>query len=416
MGDSGRRAARRLRAGQVPRRHSAHDGHSPPGRRPRADERSGAPHEGAAGRRRHNEPGPGAAPGLRRGLLQHLSLPAPRSCLPRAATAASGRFRGVPRRLLAKRPGGPGEVQVPQPDSDLGRSRRAGLPDREVSRQLGQPQPEARHERRRLRATGGSGQPRHGHGLRRAHPPLQRGEQRGGGGALHPARCRAAHGSARLSAGCRRGPVRHLPGLRRRVRHRRDVDGRRRDADAAGRRAGQGDVGLPVRPGGEPGDLRHQQGRPHPEGGGRRGRQRAVRLHPLRRRIHSPGVRLHALQSALRQELEERPGAHGRQVRDQGPSLRRGARRRPGALPHHPLQRRPDDVPGQHAEQDEARQPNGQPRRRGPQRKLPLHRRRPGRGRATSAAGLSRTTGWKPSSPCRSTCSTTPASPPTSGS
>ena len=32
-----------------------------------------------------------------------------------------------------------------------------------------------------------------------------------------------------------------------------------------------------------------------------------------------------------------------------GPALRRGARRRPGLLPHHPLQRRPDDVPGQHA-------------------------------------------------------------------
>ena len=32
----------------------------------------------------------------------------------------------------------------------------------------------------------------------------------------------------------------------------------------------------------------------------------------------------------------------------------RGARRRRGLLTHHPLQRRPDDVPGQHAEQDEA--------------------------------------------------------------
>ena len=39
----------------------------------------------------------------------------------------------------------------------------------------------------------------------------------------------------------------------------------------------------------------------------------------------------------------------------------------------------------------------------------------PGRARATSAAGSSRTTGWRPSSPCRSTCSTTPESPPTSG-
>ena len=38
-----------------------------------------------------------------------------------------------------------------------------------------------------------------------------------------------------------------------------------------------------------------------------------------------------------------------------------------------------------------------------------------GRARATSAAGSSRTTGSRRSSPCRSTCSTTPASPPTSG-
>ena len=39
----------------------------------------------------------------------------------------------------------------------------------------------------------------------------------------------------------------------------------------------------------------------------------------------SPRVRLHALQSALRQELEDRIGAHGRQVGNEGPALRRGA-------------------------------------------------------------------------------------------
>ena len=38
------------------------------------------------------------------------------------------------------------------------------------------------------------------------------------------------------------------------------------------------------------------------------------------------------------------------------------------------------------------------------------------RARARSAAGSSRTTGWKPSSPCPTSSSTTPASPPTSGS
>ena len=73
---------------------------------------------------------------------------------------------------------------------------------------------------------------------------------------------------------------RHLPGLRRRVWHRRDADGRGGDADAAGRRSGQGSVYPLVRPRGEPGDLRHQQGQPDPQGRGRRGRQHAVRLPP----------------------------------------------------------------------------------------------------------------------------------------
>ena len=68
---------------------------------------------------------------------------------------------------------------------------------------------------------------------------------------------------------------------------------------------GQGGLHSSVRPGGQPGDLRHQQGRPHPEGRGRRGRQHAVRLHPLLRRLPRPRVRLHALKSSLRQELED---------------------------------------------------------------------------------------------------------------
>ena len=38
-----------------------------------------------------------------------------------------------------------------------------------------------------------------------------------------------------------------------------------------------------------------------------------------------------------------------------------------------------------------------------------------GSGESNTAAGSSRTTGWRRSSPCRSTCSSTPASPPTSG-
>ena len=44
------------------------------------------------------------------------------------------------------------------------------------------------------------------------------------------------------------------------------------------------------------------------------------------RRVPRARVRLYALQSALRQELEDRPGAHGREGRHQGPPVRRGAR------------------------------------------------------------------------------------------
>ena len=40
----------------------------------------------------------------------------PRSEGPRQPTAAQGRFRGVSRRLLAERPGHPGEVRVSEPD------------------------------------------------------------------------------------------------------------------------------------------------------------------------------------------------------------------------------------------------------------------------------------------------------------
>ena len=52
------------------------------------------------------------------------------------------------------------------------------------------------------------------------------------GRALHPARRGATHGAPHLHAGSGPGPVGHLPGLRRRLRHRRDADGRGRDAGA----------------------------------------------------------------------------------------------------------------------------------------------------------------------------------------
>ena len=194
-----------------------------------------APHEGAARRGGHHQPGRRPAPGRRRGFLQHVAVPAPRSHRHRPAAALASRLRDLPLRLLAQRRGGPRQVQVPSPDSHAGGSRRAGLPGGEVPGQLDQPQPPSRAERRRLGASAGPGQPRHGHGLRGADPALQRGKQRGGRRALHPARRGAAHGAPGLPAGGRSGRVRHLPGLRRRLRHRRHADGGGGDADAAGR-------------------------------------------------------------------------------------------------------------------------------------------------------------------------------------
>ena len=61
-----------------------------------------------------------------------------------------------------------------------------------------QPEPLPRDERGRRRPPSRPRQSRHGHDLRGAGAPLQRGEQRGGGRALDPARRRAADGEARL--------------------------------------------------------------------------------------------------------------------------------------------------------------------------------------------------------------------------
>ena len=90
-------------------------------------------------------------------------------------------------------------------------------------------------------------------------------------------------------------------------------------------RTRQGSLHPPLRPGNQRRDLRHLQGRPAAEGRGRRGRQHRRRpgaLHALQRRIPRPRIRLHALQSALRQELEVGPRAHGWQEGDARPAIR----------------------------------------------------------------------------------------------
>ena len=148
--------------------------------------------------------------------------------------AAQGRLRGLPRRLLAERPGDPRQVRVPQPDPDASSKADAlGTLIEKFLDPLDQPQPEAGAERRRRGQAPGPRQPRHGHDLRGAGPPLQRGEQRGGRRALDAARRRQAHGPADLPAHRRPDRVRHLPALRRRLRHRRHADRRRGDAAAS---------------------------------------------------------------------------------------------------------------------------------------------------------------------------------------
>jgi hypothetical protein len=53
----------------------------------------------------HHPSGSGAEAGSRTGLLQHLTVHAARSQSPRQPTAAQGRLRGIPGRLLAERAG-----------------------------------------------------------------------------------------------------------------------------------------------------------------------------------------------------------------------------------------------------------------------------------------------------------------------
>ena len=152
---------------------------------------------------------------------------------PRQPAAAQGRLRGLPRRLLAERPGHPRQLRVPQPDPAPLEGRRPRHADREVPRARHQPEPQPGPQRRRLGEAPGPRQPRDGHGLRGAGPPVQRGEQRGGRRALDAARRRQAHGEAHLPAHRRRDRVRHLPALRRRLRHGRHAHRRRGDAPAS---------------------------------------------------------------------------------------------------------------------------------------------------------------------------------------
>ena len=86
-----------------------------------------------------------------------------------------------------------------------------------------------------------------------------------------------------------------------------------------------------------------------------------------------------------------------------------------GVLAGDSIQRRPDAVPRQQAVEDEAAHARLAAASRRCTTEAPSSPATPARAKATSAAGSSRTTGWRRSSPFRSTCSTTPASRPTCG-
>ena len=134
----------------------------------------------------------------------------------------------------------------------------------------------------------------------------------------------------------------HLSALRRRLRHGRHVDGGGRDATRPRQRAGQAGVNPFIRPGDQPRNLRHLQGRHVAEGRGRPRREyhrRRRTLHALarrlsRRRSSSSCSPIHPTARAGRMDLE----AHGRERWDAGPAFQNHARRRQRVLPHHPLQ------------------------------------------------------------------------------
>ena len=165
-------------------------------------------------------------------------------------------------------------------------------------------------------------------------------------------------------------------------------------------------TGLSLGPGNEPpvmGDLRVGDAAARPA------RLDLLRQLVQQRRVPGRDVRLHAGQPAVRRGVED--GQEGDRGREERPRLRGPVRR--GAAAD---QRRVVPVPAAHDLQDGAgragraaawRSSSTAPRC-SPARRSPASRR--------SAGGSWRTTGWRASSRCRTSSSTTPGSPPTSGS
>ncbi len=135
--------------------------------------------------------------------------------------------------------------------------------------------------------------------------------------------------------------VRHLPRLRRRLRHRRHAHrGGGAPEQLADEHGKQVSV-APLRPGDQPETYAIARPTCCSRAKARRRTTSCYGFDAFGGRVPRPRVRLHALQSALRQELEDRPGADGRQ--------RRHARTPRFVIDHagdrrisacHPLQRR----------------------------------------------------------------------------
>ena len=222
-----------------------------------------------------------------------------------------------------------------------------------------QPQPEPGAERRRLGQASGPRQPRDGHDLRGTGPALQRGEQRGGRRALDAARRREADGEADLPADRRPDRVGHLSALRRRLRHRRHADGRRGNA-ATARRRSTASRSRPTstarrstpRPTPSPRPTccsKAKARRPTTSSAARNTRR--CRTTPFRSREFDFMLSNPPYGKSWKSDLERMGGKDG--IKD--PRFRHRARGRSGILARHPVERRPDAVPGQHALEDEAR-------------------------------------------------------------
>ena len=147
--------------------------------------------------------------------------------------------------------------------------------------------PQAGSERGRQRAAARAGQPQHGDGLRGADPALQRGEQRGGGRAFYTAGRGGADGAPDFRG---RSPTRCESTTYLVYDGACGTGGMLTVAEETLGQPGARDQGKEVsihlyRAGGEPGDVRDQQGGPDPEGGGGRGGQYPVRLDAVGGRV-----------------------------------------------------------------------------------------------------------------------------------